>query len=156
VKSLLSFFAAYLAGHPAQYRRLTTNPALIPAAMEELLRVHGIVTLERGATHDFEFCGVPFRTGDRVALLTQIFGLDDRAVDNPYEVNFDRRISPHLIFGAGPHRCIGSHLARIEIRVFLEEWCKTIPAFSLKPGAEVKTAGGVVWAPTQVPVVWPG
>ena len=155
VKSLLSFFVAFLAKHPVQYRRITDNPALIPAAMEELLRVHGIVTLERGATHDFEFRGVPFRKGDRIALLTQIFGLDDQAVENPYVVDFDRRISPHLIFGAGPHRCIGSHLARIEIRVFLEEWCKAFPLFGLKDDAEVKTAGGVVWAPTELPVVWP-
>ena len=155
VKSLLSFFVAYLAKHPVQYRRITDNPALIPAAMEELLRVHGIVTLERGATHDFEFRGVPFRKGDRIALLTQIFGLDDQAVENPYVVDFDRRISPHLIFGAGPHRCIGSHLARIEIRVFLEEWCKAFPLFGLKDDAEVKTAGGVVWAPMELPVVLP-
>ena len=155
VKSLLSFFVAYLAKHPAQYKRITDNPAVIPAAMEELLRVHGIVTLERGATHDFEYRGVQFRRGDRIALLTQVFGLDDQAVDNPYVVDFDRRISPHLIFGAGPHRCIGSHLARIEIRVFLEEWCKAFPLFGLKDNAEVKTAGGVVWAPTELPVVWP-
>lgn len=155
VKSLLSFFVGYLATHPAQYRRITDEPALIPAAMEELLRIHGVVTLERGATHDFEYRGVPFRRGDRVALLTQIFGLDDRAVEHPYEVDFDRRISPHLIFGAGPHRCIGSHLARIEIRVFLEEWCKAFPRFRLKDNAEIETAGGVVWAPTKLPVVWP-
>lgn len=155
VKSLLSFFVGYLATHPEQYQRLIDNPALIPAAMEELLRIHGTVTLERGATHDFEFHGVQFRKGDRIALLTQIFGLDDRAVEDPYTVDFDRRISPHLIFGAGPHRCIGSHLARIEIRVFLEEWCKAFPVFGLKAGSEIKTAGGVVWAPTELPVVWP-
>ena len=155
LKSALSFSISYLARNPEDYRRLVDDPGLIPSAMEELLRISGVTSLERGATHDFDYRGVPFRKGDRIVILTQILGVDDRQNKDPYTIDFDREISQHLLFSSGPHRCVGSHLARLEIRVFLEEWVRTFRQFGIKDNARVETAGGVVWRPIAVPLVWP-
>ena len=155
LKSALSFSISYLARNPGDYRRLVDDPGLIPSAMEELLRISGVTSLERGATHDFDYRGVPFRKGDRIVILTQILGVDDRQNKDPYTIDFDREISQHLLFSSGPHRCVGSHLARLEIRVFLEEWVRTFRQFGIKDNARVETAGGVVWRPIAVPLVWP-
>jgi cytochrome P450 len=75
-------------------------------------------------------------------------------VENPLEVDFDRTVSRHLAFSAGPHRCLGSHLARLEIRVFLEEWLKRIPEFSIKASAELQYRGGKIIELTALPLVW--
>jgi cytochrome P450 len=155
VKSVLSFVMSYLATHPEDYKKLADNPALIKTAMEELLRVSGVSTPERGVTHDLEFRGIPFKKGDRVVFLTQLWGVDEHQVKNPYEVDFSREVSQHYAFGAGPHRCIGSHLARLEFRVFLEEWTRTIKQFGVENNAQVRTAGGVVWTPVALPLTWP-
>ena len=153
VKSVLSFIMLYLARNPDQYARLVQDPGKIPAAIEELIRINGVSVPERGATHDFEYRGVNFRENDRVIFLTQVMGFDDREIAEPEKVDFDRETSPHLTFGAGNHRCAGSHLARIEIRVFLEEWVKRIPAFGLADaGAQI--AQGVVWTPDRVHLSW--
>lgn len=155
VKSVLSFVVSYLAQHPADYKKLVEKPEMIKSAMEELMRVSGVSTPERGVTHDLEYRGIPFKKGDRIVFLTQLWGLDDRQIANPYEVDFGREVSQHFAFGAGPHRCIGSHLARLEFRVFLEEWTRTIKTFSVENNMPVKTAGGVVWTPIALPLVWP-
>ena len=155
VKSVLSFLVSHLAQHPADYKRLVDNPELIKSAMEELMRVSGVSTPERGVTHDLEYRGIPFKKGDRVVFLTQLWGVDDQQISNPYNVDFDRDVSQHYAFGAGPHRCIGSHLARLELRVFLEEWTRTVKTFSVENDVPVKTAGGVVWTPIALPLVWP-
>ncbi len=155
VKSALSFAFAYLAKHPEQYAKLVQNPALIPGAVEELLRVAGTSTPERGASHDFEYRGIQFHQGDRVVFLCQIYGMDPEFVSNPHEIKFDRDVAMHLAFGAGPHRCIGSHLARMEIRLFIEEWIKRIPAFGTRNDEEIRTECGIVWSPAEVNLVWP-
>jgi cytochrome P450 len=155
VKSVLSFVVSYLAQHPEDYRKLVEHPELIKSAMEELLRVSGVSTPERGVTHDVEYRGIPFKKGDRVVFLTQLWGMDDQQIANPHLVDFTRDVSQHYAFGAGPHRCIGSHLARLEFRIFLEEWTKTIKSFGVKDNMPVKTAGGVVWTPVELKLTWP-
>lgn len=154
VKSVLSFIMLYLARNPDQYGRLVADAGKIPAAIEELIRINGVSVPERGATHDFDYRGVRFRENDRVIFLTQVMGFDDRSVDDPERVDFDREASPHLSFGAGHHRCAGSHLARIEIRVFLEEWCRRIPSFRLDDERGAEMASGVVWTPERVHLAW--
>ncbi|TKT74476.1 cytochrome P450 [Aquamicrobium sp. LC103] len=154
VKSVLSFIMLYLARNPDQFAKLVEEPDKIPAAIEELIRINGVSVPERGATHDFEYRGVRFRENDRVIFLTQVMGFDDRAVAEPERVDFDREASPHLSFGAGHHRCAGSHLARIEIRVFLEEWVKRISSFRLDAERGAKMAPGVVWTPDRAYLKW--
>jgi cytochrome P450 len=155
VKSVLSFIMLYLARNPDQYRRLVEDRDLIPTAIEELMRVSGVSIPERGVTHDLDYHGIPFKQGDRLIFLTPVMGLDERELSCPFQVKLDRDVSPHLIFGAGPHRCAGSHLARIEIRVFLEEWTRSFPNYSIDPASKVEMAGGIVWTPGRLPLVWP-
>ena len=75
-------------------------------------------------------------------------------VDDPFRVDFERPVSSHLVFGSGPHRCVGSHLARLEIRVFIEEWVKRVPEFSVQAQGDLPTRGGLVWSPVAVPLAW--
>lgn len=155
VKATSSFVMLHLARNPDQYKRLVDDPPLIERAVEELIRVHGVANFERGCTRDLEFEGIQFRQGDRFVMLSQIWGLDDREMECPYLVDLDREVSRHMIFGAGPHRCVGSNLARVELRVLLEEWVRSVPSFAVAPGADVPTTGGVVWSPLSLPLVWP-
>jgi cytochrome P450 len=154
VASMLSAIALFLARNPDHYARLVAEPSRIPEAVEELMRISSPSISERGAKADFVFRGVRMKQGDRIVLLPQLYGLDDREVDDPTRVDFDRSVSRHLGFGAGVHRCLGSHLARIELRVFLEEWTRSFPAFSLAEGADPKFLGGIVWVPDEIPLVW--
>ena len=155
VVAMLSFIMDYLGRNPQQYRRIVDDPLLIPNAVEELMRVHGVAGMERAVTHDLEYRGIRFRAGDHIVFQPQVYGLDDEKIDDPFRVDFDRATCPHLVFGAGPHRCIGSHLARLEIRIFLEEWVKAIPRFAVTDQQELETAGGGVWAPAAVNLAWP-
>lgn len=153
VAAMIAFVLEFLARNPGHYKQLTDNPAKIADAVEELMRVSGVAMPERGVVKDTVFNGIEFHKGDRVVYLLQISGMTDPSVDDPYTVNFNRDVSSHLVFGSGAHRCLGSHLARVEIRVFLEEWVKRIPSFRL--GAEeIPVHGGTVWIPQQLPLVW--
>ena len=154
VAAMLSFIMAFLGRNPAHYQQLVDDPARIPGAVEELMRVHGVAGTERGVTTDMLYKGVEFKTGDRLVFLAHIYGLDERMIDDPLKVDFERPVSAHLVFGSGPHRCLGSHLARLEIRVFIEEWSRRIPAFSVDAEGELATRGGLVWSPIAVPLVW--
>ena len=113
--------------------------------------VFGMVSL----LADMVYEGVEFKAGDRLVFFPHIYGLDDQVVDDPFRVDFDRPVSSHLVFGSGPHRCVGSHLARLETKVFLEEWVRRIPAFSVDVQGDLPTRGGLVWSPVTVPLVWP-
>ena len=155
VSSTLAFVMLFLARHPGHYRQLVDEPGRIPGAVEELIRTHSVAAMQRGVRNDTEFCGIRFRQNDKIFFMTQLFGLDERRVSDPLRVDFDRAVSPHLGFGAGPHRCIGSHLARTEVRIFLEEWTRRIPSFSLASEGDVQTCGGNVWSPVALQLQWP-
>lgn len=154
VASTLGFVMLFLARHPQQYRQLVDDPALIPGAVEELIRVHSVASVQRGVREDTEYLGISMRRNDKMFFMTQLYGLDERKIDDPLRVDFTRPVSPHLGFGAGPHRCIGSHLARTEVRIFLEEWTRRIPRMSLAGDGVVRTRGGHVWSPVEVPLRW--
>lgn len=154
VAAMLSFIMAHLARHPHDYARLVAEPALMPRAVHELMRVFGVASMERAATGDFEFDGVRFRHGDRIVFTTQTYGLDNPRLDDPLRVDLDRKMAPHTIFGAGAHRCLGAHLANAEIRIFLEEWTRRFSGFRLETDEDPATFSGIVWSPVAVPLVW--
>lgn len=155
VRSAISLIVTYLARHPDQYARLVEEPALIQPAVEELLRISGTSSPERAVTHDLDYKGVQFRRGDRIYFMLPLMSFDEELNAAPEEVDFKRELSRHLIFGSGPHRCVGSHLARIEVRILLEEWTKRFASFGLKPGTDVPMAASTVWTPERVELVWP-
>jgi cytochrome P450 len=154
VASLMSFIQLFLARNPDHYRQLVEHPERITDAMEELTRVSGVVVMERGVRTENVYKGITFKQLDRVVLLLPIAGMDPHEVQSPEVVDFSRDISKHLVFGSGIHRCLGSHLARTEIRIFLEEWVKRIPAFNVVGGGRVPTFGGTVWMPEKLPLEW--
>lgn len=154
VASMLGFFALFLAKNPGHRKQLIEHPELIPNAVEELLRRFSIVTPGRIVTQPIDFKGVPMKPGDMVALMTALYGNDERRFDDPLSVNFKRENINHGAFGQGVHRCAGSMLGRNELKIFLEEWLKRVPDFSVKPGSEVRFAVGVTATLTHLELVW--
>lgn len=135
VTASLDCMLAYLGQHPEQRDRLVANPDDIPAAVEELLRwespVAGVI---RVATQDTELSGCPIHQGDKVSVNLGSANTDERFWADADSIDFDREINKHIAFGGGVHRCLGSHLARMELRVCLEEWHRRVPNYALKPG----------------------
>jgi cytochrome P450 len=145
----------HLATHPEDRRRLATEPDLMPTGVEELLRAYSPVTMARIVTEDTEFAGCPMHEGDRVLLNFPAANRDPEQFPDPDTVDLDRKVNRHVAFGAGIHRCAGSNLARMELRVALEEWLARIPDFRLADDGEVTWAGGQVRGPRNIPVVFP-
>jgi cytochrome P450 len=145
----------HLATHPHDCRRLVTEPQLMPTAIEELLRAYSPVTMARVVTSDVEFAGCPMREDDKVLLSFPAANRDPEAFPDADVVRIDREQNRHVAFGAGIHRCAGSNMARMELRVAVEEWLAGIPEFRLDPAREVTWAGGQVRGPRQVPVLFP-
>jgi cytochrome P450 len=144
----------HLATHPEDAKLLATDPEAMPLAIEELLRAYSPVTMARVVTSDVEFQGCPMHTGDKVLMNFPAANRDPEAFERPDEVILDRAHNRHVAFGSGIHRCAGSNLARMELRVAIEEWLKRIPEFRIEEGAEVTWAGGQVRGPRSVPVVF--
>jgi cytochrome P450 len=145
----------HLATHPDDQKRLVAEPDLMPTAMEELLRAFAPVTMARVVTGDVEFGGCPMKEGDKVLMNFPAANRDPEVFDRPDDVLLDRAHNRHVAFGSGIHRCAGSNLARMELRVALEEWLHAIPSFALEEGTEVLWAGGQVRGPRLLPVVLP-
>ena len=145
----------HLATHPDDARTLVGEPDLLPVAVEELLRAYSPVTMARIVTEDVEFRGCPMRAGDRVLMNFPAANRDPEAFEDPDTVVLDRAHNRHVAFGSGIHRCAGSNLARMELRVALEEWLGRIPEFRIEAGSPVTWAGGQVRGPRTVPVVFP-
>lgn len=154
VRNLMSFIAWFLARNPAHRQQLLDEPGLIPAAVEELTRWHALPCMSRSVVSDIEFHGVTLKRGEQVLMPLVLAGLDDRACEQADVVDFRRGETRHISYGAGAHACPGAHLARIELRVFLEEWLQRIPHFQLQPDARPTTAGGVILSVRSLPLQW--
>jgi cytochrome P450 len=144
VTASLDCMFAFLASNPEHRRQILEDPSVIPAAVEELLRWETpVVAVTRLATRDSEVGGCPVPAGRRLAVMLGSGNTDDSEFGDGDAVRFDRETNRHLAFGGGIHRCLGSHLARQELRVALREWHKRIPDYSLKPGAELDYTVGI-------------
>jgi cytochrome P450 len=155
VTDSLTCFYAFLAQHPDHRRRIVDDPCVIPNAVEELLRwetpVPGVV---RWAREDATLGGEVVEAGHHVMVNLSAANLDPAEFSDPLEVRFDREVNNHLAFGGGVHRCLGSHLARRELRVTLREWHRRIPEYSLRPGYEVTYLPPLRYVP-DLELVWP-
>jgi cytochrome P450 len=153
VVSSMGFFMNFLGRHPAHCRQLVDEPTLIPDAVEELLRRHGISNFGRTVARDFEFKGLPMRAGDLVLLPAALYNLDERKYADPMAVDFRRPVKHHMGFGTGIHRCLGAQLARVELRVLLQEWLPRIPEFHADAAAVVVKSGRINGVKT-LPLYW--
>jgi cytochrome P450 len=144
----------HLATNDEDRDRLVADPALMDTAVEELLRAYSPVTMARIVTEDVEVGGCPMKQGDKLLLNFPAANRDPAVFPRADEVVLDREQNRHVAFGTGIHRCAGSNLARMELRVALEEWLARVPVFHLADGAEVVWAGGQVRGPRQLDVVF--
>jgi cytochrome P450 len=139
VTDTLECSLAFLARHPEHRRQLAEDPAVIPHAVEELLRYESPVPMiARVAEADTEVGGCPVRLDAPVSVLVASFNLDEGVFPEPFSVDFHRDAIGHIAFGAGVHRCLGSHLARMELRVVLREWHRRVPDYRLADGTVLK------------------
>jgi cytochrome P450 len=160
VTATLTCSVAYLAQHPEHRAELVADPSVIPGAIEELLRWETPVPgVARVLAHDTEIGGEQLQAGTRVTVLIGSANTDEAEFPDPETVDFHRESNRHLSFGGGIHRCLGSHLARLELRVALEELHRRIPDYALRPDTELVYADGLrtveylplVFTPTAAP-----
>ncbi|MEV4017689.1 cytochrome P450 [Nonomuraea angiospora] len=142
----------HLAKTPRDRERLVAEPELLPTAMEELLRAYAPVTMARLVKEDMRWNGVDMKAEDWVLLSFPAANRDPEQFDRAGEVVIDREVNRHAAFGLGIHRCVGSHLARMELRIALEVWLERIPAFGLDDPAAVTWATGQVRGPRTLPI----
>jgi cytochrome P450 len=154
VTATLGCDIAYLAGHPAQQRRLAEDPDKIEDAIEELLRWETpVMGVPRLVKQDVEIAGVAIKAGEMVMLLLGAANVDPREFEDADVVDFDRERNRQIAFGGGHHRCLGSHLARMELRVALEEWHRRIPAYRIEEGETPLYSAGIREV-QYLPLVW--
>jgi cytochrome P450 len=153
VTATLDCMVEHLATHPEQRQRLVDDPSCIPAAVEEMLRfLTPVMVVPRAAATDMTLGGVDIKQGDGVTLVLGAANGDEAEFDAG-EVDFDREPNKHLAFGGGHHLCLGAHLARMELRIALEELHARIPDYRLADGAEVHFSTGIRQA-HSLPLVW--
>jgi cytochrome P450 len=154
VTATLGCNMAYLAANPEQRQRILADPALIPGAVEELLRWETPVTaVPRLVKQDVTVGGFEIKAGELATLLIGAANVDEEHFQSAGEVDFDRQRNIHTAFGVGPHRCLGSHLARMELRVAMEEWHRRIPNYQIKPGETPRYSPGIREV-MYLPLVW--
>lgn len=142
VTAALGFSIHHLAQHSEDQERLRGQPGVIAAAVEELLRCYSFVNAGRTATRDVDFRGIHFRAGDRILVSTCFADRDGSVFASPSTVLFERMPNRHIAFGSGIHRCLGSHLARKEMAVALEEFHRRIPHYRLADRPSPPIHGG--------------
>src|SRR5262249_35820695 len=142
----------HLAKTPADRERLVAAPALLPAAIEEFLRAYAPVTMARLVKQDMRWHGVDMKADDWILLSFPAANRDPEHFDQAAQVVIDREVNRHAAFGLGIHRCVGSHLARMELRVALEVWLERIPEFTLADPSAVPWATGQIRGPRVLPL----
>ena len=135
ISASVGILAQYLAGHPELQAQLRSQPGLIPPAIEEILRLHGpLVMNRRVTTRPVEIGGKKIGVGERISLNWISANRDEAVFDEPDKFRLDRDPAKNLLYGAGIHYCPGAPLARLEMRVFLEELLARTREIDSRPG----------------------
>jgi len=154
VASSLGYYFRHLALDQALQTQLREHPESIPTAIEEFLRIYSNVTTKRKVTRDTEIAGVKIKAGDWVSFSLVSANSDPSETSDPDTFRLDRGNKPHFTFGAGKHRCMGSHLARVEMAVFMRKFFEAIPQFRIKEGTQPLTHGGGVFGIKEMHLAW--
>ncbi|GAA2853181.1 cytochrome P450 [Streptosporangium fragile] len=154
-RSALGYIYTHLARHDEDRRLLTREPELIPAAVEEFIRMYPLVfQAGREVRQPENFHGVDLEAGDVIWLGIASANRDPRKFPEPDRFVIGRKgVNQHLGFGAGPHRCLGMHLARLELAVVIKEWHERIPDYRIRQGTELVERGGQLTL-TTLPLEW--
>jgi len=153
VVNSIGFTVRHLAMDQAMQQAMRDDPTRIPTLTEDLLRRYSTVSANRMVRQDAEYEGIQFRTGDRILMHYPVIGIDPDAYPEPEKI-IEGRKEPSLAFGIGRHRCVGSHLARMELVVFLEEWLARIPRFRLDPKNPPHLHAGHVFGVEKMDLLW--
>ena len=140
----------HLATHPDDLRRLVDEPDVMPFAIEEFLRAYAPVTMARLVKEDHDFHGCPMKENEWVLLPFPAANRDPKAFEDAGGFVIDRAENRHAAFGLGIHRCLGSNLARLELRIAIEEFVRRFPAFEL--AGDVRWSVGQIRGPRELPV----
>jgi cytochrome P450 len=155
VANALMFAFRHLASDPSLQAFLASNPDRIPDFVEESMRRYSIVNIQRMATRDLEFRGVQLRKGDMILCPCAAAGLDDRKNPDPQEFDLDRKRRSHINFSTGVHTCAGQFLGRAEMRIFVEEWLRRVPSFSIPERGRGRERAALVMALENLELEWP-
>jgi cytochrome P450 len=150
----ITFGMCHLAVDPDLQDRIRADRSLIPELIEEVLRRYAVTMLPRIVAHDAEFGGVQLKAGERVLLMLPAGNMDPAAFPDPMRFDIDREDKAHMTFNSGPHRCVGSHLVRLEMRVFYEEWFARMPNVHLDPDEPPAYRPGFTLSICKLPLVW--
>jgi cytochrome P450 len=156
VAASLACMLSYFARHPDDRARVVADPSLWPDAVEELMRFESPVTDGgRIAMKDMVLpSGEAIEAGTHMSISWSAANVDPDYFPEPLKVDFARKPNPHIAFASGFHRCLGSHLARMELRVALEAFHRRIPDYRIKPGVELEYSGNPR-TPLNLELVWP-
>ncbi|HTK60952.1 MAG TPA: cytochrome P450 [Pseudonocardia sp.] len=154
VQGSLAWALMHLSQNPEQRRLLIEDPSKVPAAVEEILRLEAQVAAGRRATADVEIGGVQVKADDQMLVMLCSANRDAAEFDNPDEMHIERSPNRHLTFGSGPHRCLGSHLGRLELRIAIEELNKRIPDYRLDPDNPPEVTPSQVRSVQKLPIVF--
>jgi len=136
------------------FRSRIDDPSTFMMALEELMRINAVSSINRRVTKDCVYKGVRFRQNDRILLPNTVANRDGTVFKDPHRIDLDREVNNHVTFGMGPHRCIGSHLAKREIMISLQEWLKRIPDFELDESERPSAFGGPVMGFESLKLRW--
>jgi cytochrome P450 len=140
----------HLAQHPEDHQRLLDEPEVMTFALEEFLRAYAPVTMARLVAKDNDFHGCPMKKDDWVLLPFPAANRDPKKFEDPDTFIVDREENRHAAFGLGIHRCLGSNLARLELKVAIEEFIKRFPRFEL--AGDTRWSAGQIRGPRALPV----
>jgi len=154
VVNFLCFMMIYLARHPDKVEELRADPLKLKRSAEEMFRRFPVVSDARMVAQDMHYQGVDLKRGELILLPTALHGLEEASNPDAWTLEPARKGIAHSTFGAGPHRCAGMHLARMEVIVTLQEWLSRIPAFRLKDDSAPVYRAGIIAAVDNVPLVW--
>ena len=154
VMNSMCFGIRHLARDPKLQDFLREKPEQIGSAVEELLRRYAFVAVIRRVAKDVTFHGIDMKEGERTLLFLPSANLDERAFPDPGRFDLARENNAHIVFNAGPHRCLGSHLARMELKILYEQILARLPPFRLDPSRPPKFHGGHVIGVDSLHILW--
>lgn len=144
VTATLDCTISYLAEHPERREELLASPESLTASVEEFLRFHTpVMGIVRTVVQPVEMRGVQMKPGDHVMVMIGAANTDEAVHEHADLMDFHREKNKHYAFGAGPHRCLGSHFARLELRAAIEEFHKRIPEYRIKDDVELEFSPGI-------------